>query len=138
MSPSNRISYVFHLIAFSLFVLSNGVTVDDINQLRTELRALFDSDIQVINGISYRATLASVVRLVFHDCSGPGAAGNPTSQCNGCIDFENEDHAGLVERAIDPLDGVYTGSTTDWETIIPSRADFWAAAGIINKYNQHL
>ena len=117
------------IYGITLLVLSKGVTVDDINQLRIELRDEFDQHMQSTPwGTQYRSLLATTVRLVFHDCSGPGEAGSTeVAQCNGCIDFQNDDHAGLQQGAVEPLQDIYLSG---WNQAM-SRADFWSAAGII-------
>ena len=110
------------------FVLSDGVTVDDINQLRIELRDEFDANMETtVFGVRFRSLLATTVRLTFHDCSGPGEAGSTEiAQCNGCIDFQNDDHAGL-QSTVEQLQTIYNSG---WNNLM-SRADFWSAAGII-------
>ena len=109
------------------FVLSSGVTVDDINQLRIELRDEFDANVDSTpNGVQFRSLLATTVRLSFHDCSGPGEAGSTEiAQCNGCVDFQNDDHAGL-QGAVEQLNDIWLSG---WNSAM-SRADFFAAAGI--------
>jgi len=62
-------------------------------------------------------SLATVLRLSFHDCVGG---------CNGCLNVDNADNAGLADIVAD-LDTVYTENGYD---SVLSRADFWALAGI--------
>jgi len=63
------------------------------------------------------SSLATAVRLSFHDCVGG---------CDGCLNVENEDNAGLADLVAD-LDTVYTDN--GYNSVL-SRADFWALAGI--------
>jgi len=128
----------FHLIvSITLLVLSCGITIQDINDLKEELREEFDAYTDETSyGYTFRSLLASTVRLTFHDCSGPGKNGIPLAQCNGCVDFQNPDHAGLVQFAVEPLQQIYHEGK--WNEIM-SRADFWAAAGTIAiEYAQEL
>ena len=124
------------------------ITSDDINNLRIDIRSAIDQstfesrDILIENGD--QPLIASIVRLVFHDCVGRNikqnngnGADSPSGQltdnkCNGCFDFDEPDNAGLEERAFNQLEDIYTGVTNDneWDSKM-SRADFWVAAGTI-------
>merc|ERR1712123_449983 len=63
------------------------------------------------------STLATTVRLAFHDCVGG---------CDGCLNINNADNAGLAD-IVASLDTVYTDNGYD---SVLSRADFWALAEI--------
>lgn len=64
-----------------------------------------------------RGSLATAVRLNFHDCVGG---------CNGCLNVEDVENAGLADIIAD-LDSVYTENGYD---SVLSRADFWALGGM--------
>mmetsp|Transcript_55931 Transcript_55931/g.93159 ORF Transcript_55931/g.93159 Transcript_55931/m.93159 type:complete len:384 (+) Transcript_55931:52-1203(+) len=99
---------------------------DDLDTvLRNELQSEFDSD---------RDLIASVVRLIFHDCAGqredvltPIAR---NSVCDGCIELDDKHNTGIEELAIDPLEDIYNDSPNQWQSRM-NRADFWAAAATI-------
>ena len=91
------------LLLFSL--VSSQITFSDLDTtLRTQLETAFE---QTRN----RALIASVTRLIFHDCAGQ-QEGNPNggSICDGCIDLNNAAHSGLESLAIDPLESIYSNS----------------------------
>jgi len=79
--------------------------------------ALTASDLTSIDSIirsTIRGTnIATMVRLAFHDCVGG---------CNGCININNEDNAGLPDL-VATLDTLYTSNNLD---AVLTRADFWA------------
>eukprot|EP00484_Ammonia_sp_Unknown_P030020 CAMPEP_0197024752 /NCGR_PEP_ID=MMETSP1384-20130603/5256_1 /TAXON_ID=29189 /ORGANISM="Ammonia sp." /LENGTH=448 /DNA_ID=CAMNT_0042453193 /DNA_START=19 /DNA_END=1365 /DNA_ORIENTATION=- len=116
-----------YTLCFLVTCCVSQISVDDINQLRAELREEFAAS----PGLA-----ATTVRLIFHDCSGPGEAGSTEiAQCNGCIDFQNKDHAGLQSGAVEPLDIIYQSY---WNTLM-NRADFWASAATIAlEYSQSI
>eukprot|EP01084_Bolivina_argentea_P052292 96046_1 len=72
--------------------------------------------------------LATTVRLIFHDCGGPDGQDITKSKCDGCIDFDNADHGGLVMRALyGPRENLNLEIIYErWNFL--TRADFWAAA----------
>ena len=119
---SKLLSVFLVWIYFQIFLI-NSIDIDDIDDLRIELRDEFDSSGK------YLPLLSATVRLIFHDCSGPGEDNKHTiAQCNGCIDFQNSDHAGLEDRAVRPLQQIYESS---WKNKM-SRADFWAGMSYHN------
>jgi len=97
---------------------TSEITAENIDDLRVEVREVMD------RGGNNHQLLARIVRLAFHDCSGPFDDGTG-SGCNGCIDLENDDHAGM-QSIINPLELVYDAWSGDM-----SRADFWATAATI-------
>jgi len=105
-----KTSASFSLSLMSILVCSSqqfdSLTTSQVDSIKNELRT-------VIRGPS----LATAVRLSFHDCVGG---------CNGCLNVENDDNAGLANIVAD-LDALYT--TNGYDTIL-SRADFWALTGI--------
>jgi len=101
------------------WLISAQIDAQDIDDLRTDIRQVY------IDGGNNHQLLARAVRLAFHDCSGPFTESGLTSGCNGCVDFENDDHAGMTS-IITPLEDVYEAWSGDM-----SRADFWAAAATI-------
>eukprot|EP01084_Bolivina_argentea_P213961 363286_1 len=119
-------------IGIIIKLVLSQISLDELDELRSELRAEFDET-------RFRDLLTATVRLIFHDCSGPGDFDDDIvviSQCNGCIDLSNPDHAGLESRAVIPLDDIY--NISGWNEIM-SRADFWATAGTIAiEYAQEL
>eukprot|EP01084_Bolivina_argentea_P120405 213415_1 len=117
------IKSLFYLISLTSIICQSQLpTVDDINDLRTALRAEIDASGR------FRDLLTATIRLIFHDCSGPHDTNpSPISICNGCIDFSNTDHAGLQQKAVEPLNQLHRA----WNTKIPGRADFWATAATI-------
>ena len=113
-----------------LCLVSSQITPEDIDDLRSAIREEIDE-----SG-NNRKLLASIVRLVFHDCAGPSNSHNLTSQCNGCIDLSNTDHNGLLQSAITPLEDIFTEFSAE---ININRADFWAfAATVAIQYAQEL
>ena len=118
---ANKLFYpLLLLLSITTRLNQSQITEEELDDLRTELREEFDASGR------FRDLLASTVRLIFHDCSGPPESGDAVSICNGCIDFSNEDHAGLVAQAVNPLEDIYNKS--GWSDQM-SRADFWATAG---------
>jgi len=62
--------------------------------------------------------------------------GRGISQCNGCIDFNNDDHAGLFNLAVAPLELLYEEVSDEVDI---NRADFWAfAATVAVEYAQEM
>merc|ERR1719466_420080 len=99
----NHVCLIFS--AFSLYV--SALTTDEASTIRTKLER------NVVRG----SMVPTALRLSFHDCVGG---------CNGCLNVENDDNAGLANIVAD-LDALYT--TNGYDTIL-SRADFWALTGI--------
>lgn len=132
------LSVVFLISSFfPIKVLSQcgdtDVTFCDLdNTLRNELEDAFDDNHRLIG---------SVVRLIFHDCSGQqenNLSGIGGTICDGCIDLSNTAHAGIQSLAINPLEQIYTSNNNNWNNRM-SRADFWAAiATIAIQYAQDL
>eukprot|EP01084_Bolivina_argentea_P041708 76980_1 len=123
MLPSLFFNFIVILQLITILSLANGVTIDDINKLRDELRVKFDE-----SGTPSRPLLAATVRLIFHDCSGPNNEDHSViSSCNGCIDVIHPSNAGLEQSAIIPLNAIYNNN---WSNKM-SLADFWAAAATI-------
>ena len=113
------------------------ITVEDIVNLRVDIRnaidnSTFPSTIDEIDGIllvenGRQPLLASIVRLSFDDCVGRNVEQNTDgtdkssnklikNKCNGCIDFNNLESAGLEEHAVDPLEDIYQLSDNEWYT----------------------
>jgi len=126
---SIQISFFVWLSAYASCLAQSTVTIDDINDVREDIRQLLDE-----SG-NNRDAIGAVVRLIFHDCAGPfSTTDTGLSQCNGCIDEDNEDHAGLFNGAVDPLEEVFPLYSD-----IMNRADFWAlAATLALEYAQEL
>jgi len=102
-------------LIYAFHITLSQVTFDDIDiTLRSQLETAFDSS-------RNRATLASTVRLIFHDCA-------DGQICNGCIGLANDKNAGLASSSIAPLENIYNSG---WNTRGLSRADFWALAATI-------
>ena len=116
------------IISFSLYSLTQSQSSNDdirdavalIDQLRGELRRAFDASGK------HKPLLATTVRLIFHDCTGPVERSDNdnafNSICNGCINFANDENLGLRTGAIQPLELIYLSYKNDM-----SRADFWSA-----------
>lgn len=64
-------------------------------------------------------SIATAVRLSFHDCVGPEG-------CNGCININNPDNAGLEDFIVE-MEIIYQENEYFY---LLSRADFWALTGI--------
>ena len=108
---------------------SNYVTYCDLNNtLRAQLLEKFE------NYATFVDLIGKLIRLEFHDCFGPKEGGQTVAICDGCIDYENADHAGLIDGAINKIDNIYTKSDNaggyNWDLRM-SRADFWAASATI-------
>ena len=112
------------------------VTAHHINDLRRQLRKAFDeSGASTDEKFNFRPLLASVVRLIFHDCAGPNNDDpNIISTCNGCIDVNLSDNAGLTQLAINPLEELFQDPLYKWSEKM-SRADFWAASGYLHSHS---
>ncbi|CAH1789719.1 unnamed protein product, partial [Owenia fusiformis] len=87
------------------------LTAEDVG----EMQVAITEHIKAKNEHGEMPRIAGFVRLAFHDCVGG---------CDGCIDLENGDNAGL-EDYIKNLDDVYAQFSRKL-----SRADFWQLAGI--------
>ncbi|CAH1800990.1 unnamed protein product [Owenia fusiformis] len=87
------------------------LTITDVNVIKGAIRQAIDA--RAPDG--FRPLLAGAVRLAFHDCVGG---------CDGCINHNNADNAGLKVYS-DQLDAIYTNYSNKL-----SRADFYALAGI--------
>eukprot|EP01084_Bolivina_argentea_P252146 423167_1 len=120
----------------------NNITAHDIDILRNELRELIDSTTNLTIGDPRdqnqgktprnRPLLASIVRLIFHDC-GTSNSSNISDPviCNGCIDIYSEHHAGLYENAIILLEDLFYNETNKWYSKM-SRSDFWATTATLS------
>jgi len=106
MAPQHLIYFVI----FSTLVCSSlqfdSLSSSQVEAMKTKLRS-------VVRG----STLPTAVRLAFHDCVGG---------CDGCLNVNNEDNAGLADLVAD-LDTLYLAE--GYNNVL-SRADFWALAGI--------
>eukprot|EP01084_Bolivina_argentea_P252145 423166_1 len=118
------------------------ITSNDIDILRIELRKLIDSTTNLTIGNPEdqskgktprnRPLMASIVRLIFHDCGTSNSSNsNQPVICNGCIDLNAMDHAGLYDNAIIDLENLYYNETNNWYTKM-SRADFWATTATLS------
>eukprot|EP01083_Nonionella_stella_P224583 799307_1 len=70
--------------------------------------------------------IPSLVRLIFHDCSGFRKNSLNKYICDGCIKLDDAEHFGLYEGAINPIEYIcdfYSGQL--------SRADCWALAATV-------
>jgi len=108
---------------------SNYVTYCDLNNtLRAQILEKFE------NYTTFVELVAKIIQLEFHDCFGPKEGGQIESICDGCIDYELLEHAGLETGAINKIDDIYTKSDKvggyNWDLRM-SRADFWAATATI-------
>jgi len=90
-----------------------GSSLQFVSPTTSEITAMKNKIRSVVRG----STLATTVRLAFHDCVGG---------CDGCLNINNADNAGLAD-IVASLDTVYTDNGYD---SILSRADFWALAEI--------
>ena len=117
-----------------LFHIVNGVlSPAEIDDLRTKIIFKINNFNDPLHPQSDKPLAARIVRLVFHDCSGPENTGNGVDtvnndirKCDGCININLDDHKGLQPFAMDPIESIYN----EYASRI-SRADFYAAAGII-------
>eukprot|EP00483_Globobulimina_turgida_P011011 UN11032 len=127
---------------------NHALTQGDIVDLRDELRDAFDTIISDLDDPEpVKPLLATTVRLAFHDCGG-GVTVNEESEtpptsfqipavCDGCINLENPDHAGLA-YARNALDTMYESSPYNWYKKM-SRADFYMiSATIAAEYGSEL
>jgi len=117
------------LISFSYAVL----TPSEIDDLRVDILNAIDTFSNAFSPAADKPLAAHIVRLVFHDCAGPenegtthDTANNAIRRCDGCIHTSLQDHRGINQMAIQPLEPIYA----EYQSRI-SRADFWAAAGNI-------
>ena len=124
------------------------VTVQDIEDLRIDIRQAIDNSTTGPCGLitcDEQPLIGSIVRLVFHDCTGKNIRQNPRNGrdrrngrlirdnvCNGCFDFDDPQSAGLEENAFNKLEDIYQGVTSDNDWYLKmSRADFWIAAATV-------
>ncbi|XP_057295286.1 putative ascorbate peroxidase [Hydractinia symbiolongicarpus] len=104
----NKVLLLILLVAFA----SALPTVDDLLQVKAHVKSFFDQNRDV-------NFIAGIVRLMFHDCVGPGF-------CDGCIDYQNPDNAGLA-RYTTPLNALFDANFAGKM----SRADFYAISSIV-------
>ena len=100
------VSMIQELLYLLLCGSSLGLTENNLAAMERKINAV----IRVNN------TLPTIVRLAFHDCVGG---------CDGCLNTDNPDNAGLADIVAD-LDTVYVDNSY---AQLLSRADFWAYAG---------
>eukprot|EP01084_Bolivina_argentea_P307539 531585_1 len=108
-------------------------SASDIDRLRISVLNKIDSFGNIDDPSSMKPLLGSIVRLVFHDCAGPLNTGltqddidNNIRICDGCIDFDLADHAGLKGFAVQPIEEI----CMEFSSLI-NRADCWSAIGTI-------
>jgi len=101
-----RTYIILAFLSLSCIFDVNGLTTNELTSLDNALRT-------VVRG----PAVATTVRLAFHDCVGG---------CNGCLNVDNPDNAGL-EDLVGNLETAYTDNSL---SALVSRADFWAYAGI--------
>ena len=84
--------------------LMENLRMDIISRIRGFTRGDNPEDIDPL--------MATIIRLVFHDCGGVKYPNTDikTGICNGCINIDDPDHAGLEFGAIYPLQQVYYNS----------------------------
>ncbi|XP_013412182.1 putative ascorbate peroxidase [Lingula anatina] len=112
---------VFTLIILFLNGLSAGykcLTQTKLRYTKTLLSDLMINTVDTENGKIFHPLIAGSVRLGFHDCVGG---------CDGCINLNNPDNAGL-DTTFNALNDLYARERIDR---IMSRADFFALAGIV-------
>eukprot|EP01084_Bolivina_argentea_P223186 377649_1 len=143
---SYHIFNMFLLITLGSYTL-NAFDIDDLQDFRdlviSEIKAeqtgltynhplvgIFDGT-KAASGSSFQPLVAGLIRLSFHDCSGsnPLKTANTFNKyiCDGCIKFDEPDHKGLYEAAVEPLEPI---CELFYETGL-SRADCWALAGTV-------
>eukprot|EP01084_Bolivina_argentea_P129841 229277_1 len=120
------------LFCYVLLIIINKIygsilSASEIDDLRNALMNKIDTFSNDFTPKEDKPLAASIVRLVFHDCAGPFNSGtsedtlnNSLRLCDGCIDMDIEDHAGLESFAVEPLEEIYQ----DFKTKV-NRADFW-------------
>ena len=120
------------------------LTPQEIDSLRTDVMNIIINDIGHTNPnlktFCKFPLIGSVIRLIFHDCAGPQSTNNSTDPdiihpriCDGCLDVNRDDHAGLRPLAIAPLEDLFKSKPNNWNQRI-SRSDFWAAVGTQTMY----
>eukprot|EP01084_Bolivina_argentea_P223183 377646_1 len=121
-------------IAFDMEDLQDlrELVIDEIKAQETGLTyshplvGIFDGTKAGDDSGSFEPLIAGLIRLAFHDCSGsnPKKGHNPFNAyiCDGCIKFDEPDHKGLYEGAIEPLEPI---CEIFYEKGL-SRADCWA------------
>jgi len=106
-------------------------SASDIDALRISVLNKIDTFGNEDDGPEFKPLIGSILRLVFHDCSGPYNPGttaatnvNTKRLCDGCIDLDKLDHGGLQSLAVEPLEEICSEFAD-----IMNRADCWAAIG---------
>ena len=129
-----------HLLIIALYFLNLVLciavyepTASDIERLRVSVLNKIDTFGNEDDGPEFKPLIGSILRLVFHDCSGPYNPGttaatnvNTKRLCDGCIDLDKLDHGGLQSLAVEPLEEICAEYVE-----IMNRADCWAAIGNI-------
>ena len=121
MSQNDSKPYLYillFLISSIISITNAALTAEDIDQLRVEVLNLIDTFGNSDDDASQKPLIGSILRLVFHDCAGPYNPGidvstldNTIRLCDGCIDLENADHAGLQELAKNQLNHCAAGAS---------------------------
>eukprot|EP01084_Bolivina_argentea_P306384 529439_1 len=126
-------STLFIVLLFPYAYTMASFTASDIDVLRMVTLNKIDSFGNIDDGAELKPLIASIVRLVFHDCIGPYNPGETPSSlddsiriCDGCIDFDAIDHAGIQEFALQPMVEICHPFADKLNT-----ADCWAAVGTI-------
>jgi len=110
-----------------------AVTADDIDALRIEVLNKIDTTGNTLDGPEHKPLIGSILRLIFHDCAGPLNTGSTTATldntirlCDGCIDVDLDDHNGIEELAMLPIEDICTAFSDRM-----NRADCWSAVATI-------
>merc|ERR1719511_79334 len=99
------LSFVSVLLSFCLSIpllaAVHEPSVSEIEQLRVSVLNVIDTFGNEDDGPEFKPLIGSILRLVFHDCSGPHNPGstsdtnnNDKRLCDGCIDLDKADHSG--------------------------------------------
>ncbi|XP_013412179.1 putative ascorbate peroxidase [Lingula anatina] len=113
-----KVAFLFILSLDGLCAHFTYLTQHQVSYTKTLLSRLMMNTVDTKNGETFHPIIAGSVRLGFHDCVGG---------CDGCINLNNPDNAGL-DTTFNALNDLYARERIDQ---IMSRADFFALAGIV-------
>eukprot|EP01084_Bolivina_argentea_P251710 422261_1 len=108
-------------------ILNASLDRDDIDRLRDLLIRKIDSFSEGSDDSKDKPLAGALVRMVFHDCAGTLRDEEDDGRvrgCNGCMNMDQIDHAGLRKKAVEPIAEIFR-EFSDKISI----ADFWAACG---------
>eukprot|EP01084_Bolivina_argentea_P309433 535229_1 len=104
------------ILRICFLIKLNGLMIDELKHLESDIRYRIDTFARPDDPTETKPLLATMVRLLFHDCAASTvnlqSMTLPKGKCNGCINPNNNEHSGLEYGAIYPLEQVYINQNT--------------------------